>query len=276
MSRDKNRERDIINDLDSLLAGKKVNTEGKSEDERTILELAKRYTECRAEPSAEFHDSLKRRLALKLAEQEARAQRDAERREQRWSWLSGFMMQSPVRRAAIVAAVAVAITFGTLWARGTFTDQTGPIVVTPNPEPEIPILTVPAPGPLTEPVFQAIATTEKALYTAGEEITIEFSFINTSSETVTVVAYPPQIDIRNAENDQTVRRSPAGTGKQELAPFETLGYTLVWDQMDSRGHQVPPGIYTITIDNISFTSPTQPEAVLAPLGNLAEINIQSP
>jgi len=276
MSRDKNRERDFINDLDNLLTGKQVNTEVRSEDERTALEFAKRYAECRAEPSAQFHGSLKRRLLLKLAEQQAKAQQEAERREQRWAWLSGFMTQSPARRAAIVTVIAVAITIGALWARGTFTEPTGPVVVTPTPEPELPILTAPPPAPLTEPVLKATATTEKGIYEVGEKITIEFSFSNVDSETVTIVAYPPQIDILNAENDQTARRFPTGTGKQELLPLETLEYTLVWDQVDDHGHQIPPGTYTIAIDEVSITSPTQPEATLAPLGNLIEISIQSP
>ena len=84
MPRDKNEERDFLSDLDNLLAGRQVNTEGRREDDRTALEFVKRYMECRGEPSAEFQDSLKRRLLPKLAEQEAKAQLEAERREQRW------------------------------------------------------------------------------------------------------------------------------------------------------------------------------------------------
>lgn len=209
MPRDKNEERDFLNDLDNLLAGKQVNTEGRSEDERSALHFAKRYMECRGEPSAEFHDSLKRRLLLKLAEQqEAKAQQEAERREQRWGWLSGFMTQSPARRAAIVAVIAVAITIGALWARGTFTEPTGPVVVTPTPEPGPSIVTAPPPPPVTAPVLRATATTEKAIYTVGEKITIDFHFSNISWETATIAAYPPQVDIRNAGNRRDSEKIP--------------------------------------------------------------------
>ena len=276
MPRDKNEERDFINDLDSLLAGKQVNAEGRSEDERTALDFAKRYMECRGEPSAQFHDSLKRRLLLKLAEREAKAQQEAERRDQRWGWLSGFVAQSPARRAAIVAVIAVAITISALWARGTFSQPTGPVLVTPSPEPEPPIVTAPPPAPVTAPVLRATAATEKAIYTVGEKITIEFHFSNISSETATIAAYPPQIDIRNAENDQTSRRFPAGTDKHELAPSETVEYTLVWDQLDGRGHQIPLGTYTIAIDEIRITSPAEPEGLIMSFGDMTEVTIQAP
>jgi hypothetical protein len=270
MPRDKNEERDFLSDLDNLLADRQVNTEGRSGDERTALEFAQRYMECRGEPSAEFQDSLKRRLLLKLTEQEA------ERREQRWGWLTGLMTQSPARRAAIVAVIAVAITIGALWARGIFTEPTGPVVVTPAPEPEPPIVTAPAPPPVTAPVLRATATTEKTIYTVGEEITIEFSFNNISSEPITMATYPPQVDIRNSETDETARRFPPGTDRQELVPSQTAEYTLVWDQMDGRGHQIPPGTYAIAIDEVSITSPAEPEGLIMSFGDLAEVTIQAP
>jgi hypothetical protein len=274
MPRDKNEERDFLNDLDNLLAGRQVNTKDRSEDERTTLDFAKRYMECRGEPSAEFQDSLKRRLLLKLAEQEAKAQQEAERREQRWGWLSSFMTQSPARRAAIVAVIAVAITIGALWVRGTFTEPTGPVVVTPTPEPEPPIVT--APPPVTAPVLRATATIDKAIYTVGEKITIEFSFSNISSESITIATYPPQIDIRNTETDDTARRFPPGTDELELSPSETAEYTMVWDQLDGRGHQIPPGTYTIAIDEVSIISPAQPEVIVMRLEDLTEVTIQAP
>jgi hypothetical protein len=276
MPRNKNEERDLLNDLDNLLAGKQVNTEGRSEDERTALEFAKRYMECRSEPSAEFQDSLKRRLLLKLAQQEVKAQQEAERREQRWGWLSGFMTQTPARRAAIVAVIAVAITIGALWARGTFTEPTGPVVVTPAPEPEPPIVTAPPPPPVTAPVLRATATIEKTIYTVGEKITIEFSFSNISSESITIAPYPPQIDIRNAQTDETARRLPPGTHRQELAPSETVDYNLVWDQLDGRGHQISPGTYAIATDEVSITSPAEPEGIVISFQDMAEVTIQAP
>ena len=275
MSRDKNEERDFINDLDNLLTGKQMNIEGRSEDERTALEFAKRYAECRAEPSAQFHGSLKKRLLLRLAEQEAKAQQEAERREQRWGWLKGFMAQSPARRVAIAAVIAVAITIGALWATGIFTQPTGSVVVTPSPEPEPPIVTAPPP-PVTVPMLRATSTTEKGIYTVGEKITIEFSFSNISSEPITIVTYPPQVDIRNAENAQTVRRFPAGAERQELAPSETVEYTLAWDQFDGRGHQIPPGTYAITIDEVIITSSAEPEGLIMSFEDLAEVTIQAP
>jgi hypothetical protein len=276
MPRDKNEERDFLSDLDNLLAGRQVNTEGRREDDRTALEFVKRYMECRGEPSAEFQDSLKRRLLPKLAEQEAKAQLEAERREQRWRWLSGFMTQSPARRAAIVAVIAVAITIGALWARGTFTEPTGPALVTPAPGPEPPIVTAPPPPPVTAPMLRTTATTEKAIYTVGEKITIEFSFSNISSESITLATYPPQIDIRNSQTDETARRFPPGTDRQELAPSEAVDYYLVWDQSDDRGHQIPPGNYTIAIDEVSIISSAQPEGIVMSFQDLAEVTIQAP
>jgi hypothetical protein len=276
MPRDKNEERDFLSDLDNLLAGRQVSTEGRNEDERTALEFAQRYMECRGKPSAEFQDSLKRRLLLKLAEQEAKAQQEADRREQRWGWLGGFMTQSPARRAAIVAVIAVAITIGALWARGTFTEPTGPVVVTPTPEPQPPIVTAPLPPPVTAPVLRATATTEKAIYTAGEEITIELSFSNISSDPITIATYPPQIDIRNAQTDETARRFPPGADRQELAPSQTADYNLVWDQLDGRGHHISPGTYAIAIDEVSITSPTEPEGLIMSFEDLAEVTIQAP
>lgn len=276
MPRDKNEERNFLNDLDDLLASKQVDTKGWGEDERSALDFAKRYTECHVKPSPEFHDSLKKRLLLRLAEQKAKVQQEAERREQRWGWLSGFIALSPARRAAIVTVIAMAITISAFWAKGTFTQPTEPVLVTPTPEPEPPMVTTPAPSPVTAPVLEATATIEKSIYAVGEKITIEFSFSNVSSEAVTIAAYPLQIDIRNAENDETARRFPAGFDKQELALSETVNYTLVWDQLDGRGDQTPPGTYIIAIDEVSITSPTQLEAALVRLGDLAEISIQSP
>jgi hypothetical protein len=90
----------------------------------------------------------------------------------------------------------------------------------------------------------------KTVYTAGEEIDIQFSFKNIADETFTF-PFPPEIRIGDL-GIEVVRTFDVGQGTMTLAPGQSQDYDLTWDQKDNTGMQVPPGDYQIIIPNVQL------------------------
>jgi len=123
----------------------------------------------------------------------------------------------------------------------------------PLPEPSSTPASVPPPT-LTPPRTLAppgrldvVAVSDRNTYLPGEPVTIEFSFINISSEPIVLSPDPPEIEIKLPGREGMVQSLAPGSGEVNLEPGENITYTLVWDQRDSSGQQVAPGYYNTNI-----------------------------
>jgi hypothetical protein len=105
----------------------------------------------------------------------------------------------------------------------------------------------PSPAPPQISV-EADASLDKDAYLPGEDIVIEFSFKNVTTETFELAPFPPQIEImRPSPYDEPVRSFPAGAESKSLAPDEVVSYTLTWDQRNDQGQQVAYGHYYLKL-----------------------------
>jgi len=123
----------------------------------------------------------------------------------------------------------------------------------PLPEPSSTPASVPPPT-LTPPRTLAppgrldvVAVSDRNTYLPGEPVTIEFSFINISSEPIVLSPDPPKMEIKLPGREGVVQSLAPGTGEVNLEPGENITYTLVWDQRDSSRQQVAPGYYNTNI-----------------------------
>lgn len=125
---------------------------------------------------------------------------------------------------------------------------TRPSVPTPTPPP--PLGPAPTPGP--EIFIEAEASMKSPpAYLPGEEVTIEFSFKNITSELFELDPFPPQIEImRPSPYDEPVRSFTSGTEVKSLEPGEVASYIVTWDQLDDQRKQVRYGRYYFKLGDI--------------------------
>lgn len=97
------------------------------------------------------------------------------------------------------------------------------------------------------PRIEREATTDKSSYLLDEDIVIEFSFKNSSSEPFQIDPFPPFIEIMRPRPYEPVRSFPAGTDIKSLDPGEVASYAVTWDQRDDRGQQVDYGYYQFRV-----------------------------
>ena len=88
----------------------------------------------------------------------------------------------------------------------------------------------------------------KDVYLPGEDIVMNFAFQNVTAEPFQIDPFPPLIQI--SHQDEVWRSFPPGEAVKTLEPDEVTTYTLVWDQSDEQGQQVPYGNYYIKLGHI--------------------------
>jgi len=84
----------------------------------------------------------------------------------------------------------------------------------------------------------------------GEDIIIEFSFKNVTSEPFQIDPFPPLIQI--SHHGEVLRSFPSGEAIKTLESDEVVTYMLTWDQNDEQGQQVPYGNYYIKLGHIKL------------------------
>jgi hypothetical protein len=137
MTRERDEEKEFIENIERLLAGEEV-TVGKdmSEEYRTAFDFARKLTESRADPSPLFKQQLKDRLLLQLTEREMEA-RQKVRLGSIWEFLENLVPRSPVWRTAAATLVIVLVTVGVLWRTGMFGQEPGLEELARGGEPEM-------------------------------------------------------------------------------------------------------------------------------------------
>ena len=230
------KEKDFAEHVDKILDGKESEIdEAMDEDYRSNIDFARKIVECRGEPSAAFQEGLKKRLLLKLAEEEAIEQRRHSETISFWGWLKNLVPQSPVWRTAAVTVTVAVVALVVAWGSGLFSPKEGPVLTGPLP----PAVSV-----------EARASTPQTTYAMGEEIEVQITFRNVADEAFTF-PFPPEIRIGDL-GTEVVRTFDAGQNTITLAPGQSENYDLTWEQTDDAGKQVPPGYYQIIIPNVQL------------------------
>lgn len=92
---------------------------------------------------------------------------------------------------------------------------------------------------------------EVSVFTAGEDITFDYTVTNISGSTVTYEYTSPGHDIRVLDGDTTVwskfhgRSFPQVTTSGQLSPGEVLDLGATWNGTDNEGERLPPGKYKV-------------------------------
>lgn len=287
MGREINEEREFSEKIDLILAGQKVEVgEDVSEDFKAAIQFAQKLEELRDEPLPVFKEQLKRRLLLKLAEKEAAAEEQKERKFSFWETMSNLVPRSPVWRTAIATVVVAVLAAVVFWESGIFVQapeqaaeresELGPTAATaPAPAfaPEEPSEAMLDSGAMLnlEPVVE-----EAKVYTRGEEIKIDLLFSNTGSESIILTSFPPIIQISRANTGEVVRTFAPGSESAEISASGKLDYTLVWEQLDDDGKQVEPGRYLIIAGDVSIQKGTEAREAQVGFGYIMEVTITAP
>lgn len=283
-----NREKEFSENLDRLLAGEELEI-GTSVDEdyNTAVDFAQKMAGLREEPSSAFRNQLKEKLLRKLNEQESL--RKAEK--QRWSWgnLVGLFTHHPVWQATAGTLAVAIIVVCIMWGTGLFKTGEPQYITAPPPAPApspaptpipapapssapAPAPTpapapapspAPMPAPAKSPLLQVDARPDRTSYYPGEDIKIEFTVKNLTSKPVQIEPFPPIVSIMETASSKPVRTFLGGAPKS-LAPYETTGFALDWDQRDDSGRIVSNGDYYLELEDIRYQ------------GNFFQLNLAKP
>jgi hypothetical protein len=101
--------------------------------------------------------------------------------------------------------------------------------------------------PAPRPVIDLVAVSDRSVYALGEPIAFELTIANVSPASIVIGPDPPKMEIVLPGQEGVAETFAPGSGQIKLEPGERVTYTLVWDQRDSRGQQVPPGYYNPNI-----------------------------
>jgi len=117
------------------------------------------------------------------------------------------------------------------------------------------------------------ATINEDSYSPGEDIVIELTFQNNSTDMFLIEPFPPKIMVMpSLKYGLAIREFPEGEEAKSLEPGEMVSYTLTWDQRDKNGQQVPAGDYKLALGNIDAWN----QRFMLTLDKPAEITITSP
>jgi len=106
----------------------------------------------------------------------------------------------------------------------------------------------PSPAPRSAKYIKMEAAFDKDNYPPGDEINIELSFTNITSEPYEISPFPPLVEVRaDGMRDRVVYTFSAGSGNVTVQSEEAIAHTLVWDQQDEQGQQVAYGYYDFYI-----------------------------
>ncbi len=215
------REEKFTENLDKLLAGQRSEPLHLRDDEET-LDFARKMASLRPSPRPEFKSRLKATLLRRLAENEAR-------KAARPNWIQALARRPAY--AVALAALFIVVIFGGLWASGVFN---------------------PSETPFTPTVIRVDADTGKDSYRRGEQVTINISLKNITSETLNFNEFPPIVSLMNESDHMAAYTFAAGTQGRSLAPGETASFALTWDQRDAQGKQVAAGRYSLELEDLYY------------------------
>jgi uncharacterized protein YfaS (alpha-2-macroglobulin family) len=109
----------------------------------------------------------------------------------------------------------------------------------------------------------ASASTDKAIYQPGEQVTIKVQLKNVTSQPFLLAQFPPILSLMTADS-QPVYTFAAGQTQTTLAPGETVIFYKTWNQTLTRGEAAPAGTYHLELEDIQYQ------------GQALHLNLQQP
>jgi hypothetical protein len=121
-------------------------------------------------------------------------------------------------------------------------------VPTPAPVPVLPTPHSFVRGPIVQKVKLSAASNRK-VYSLSEPVITTVSIENLQAVPVVLTPDPPTIEFvlrdTSTGQEEIVETFALGAGQATLEPAGKVTYTLVWNQRNSHGEQVPPGYYVL-------------------------------
>ena len=220
MSKQEEREKLFSEILDRILAGEHIEPGPDMDtDFRSTLEFAQHMVDSRPDPEAAFKAGLKSRLVQKLSEKEALKQA----KQQNWFYR---LIRQPAWQAT-AAVILIGVVSLIIWASGVFT-----------------------PAGISGSILQVAAQTNKPIYASGEEVFIEVSMENTTTEPFVMDNYPPTLSLMDESTGQAVYTFTAGDRAVTLYSGQETHFTLIWDQRDALDSLVGAGTYYLELEDI--------------------------
>ncbi len=273
MGKESNEEKRFSEDVERLLAGQEVEG-GKDADKdyQTAINFAKKLAGFRADPSPSFRAQLKKRLLLKLAQQEAEARQKA---KGNWFWegLRSLIPQSAVWRTATVTVVLMLMVAGSLWGAQVFTPS-------PGLQPESPTQDAPPPLPASESQLEVamdrIIELNQTQTANGLSITLEQVVLRAEGIVFFAFTTPPDYSLpQNFQGPMPPGMAPAVAaytidgiaryaGDAE-ATFLENGIRLTWDYSQPSLEPVPGDATELVFTITSFGDWQGPWEFIIPL-----------
>jgi hypothetical protein len=287
MDREQEKEKLFSEQVDQMLSGQEVKpAQQTDEDLRSALIFAQKMTALRKNPSPQFVAQLKTRLMNQLAAQNEKAREKEGQGWFRWFITHKPAWQAATGLAVVLIAFGIVWATGILNTQTqppvvVYVPSTTPMatqpVITTSAAPTLtaaPTTTAPAtmaapatsapPASTTAPMtttaaptatipgegmyVRAQASTNKTVYAPGENVKIDITLTNITSQPLKVEQ--PIFSLMATDTRQPVYTSKVGVGSLTLSPNQSVKYTADWMQVDFNNNQVPMGRYYIELEDL--------------------------
>lgn len=222
MTSDNALERQFSENIDSLLAGRAVESDpAMGDDARSAQVFSQKMIALRGSPTARFQAELKARLLNSL-------NADAAKRP---AWHERIWPQRQGWQVAIALAMLM-IVIGIVGIRTLFQP--------------------PEPVPVAGAYFAISAKTDEPVYRPGEPVKILVTMKNVTPEPVKIDQFPPILSLMQASTKQPVYTFASGKDARTLAPEQSVTFQVVWDQRDDKGRMAPDGTYYLELEDLDY------------------------
>jgi Intracellular proteinase inhibitor len=122
-----------------------------------------------------------------------------------------------------------------------------------------------------------ILSGDDGLYPPGEAVTMTLRLVNcgdneahlffktTQRYIMTIEEQETEVEVWSSATGQTYPETP---GEEVIANGETVEYEEVWDQTNTEGAQVPPGLYKVKAYSVGCGQETDEDCIFGPVRNL--------
>jgi len=255
MNKQQKIDKQFSENLDRILAGQSVQAEKIDDaDLLTALDFAAGMAEMKPVITPQFQIRLKAELLEKLEKQETRVKKNP------WYSLS---LRQPVWQA-VTAIFLVVLVISVIWRSGLFnisrvpqpttTMTTSTTTVKPTSTTTYTTTSTTAAAPAANLLTYSIST-DKALYKTGENVIINLTLKNISSQTMKMEQLPPILSIMNSDTHKPVYTFAAGKDIRTLATGDSVQYSYSWNNADFNG-QIVTGKYYIELEDMEYQGQT--------------------
>jgi len=255
MNKQKKIEKAFSENLDRILAGRAVKTDAFADaDMLSTLDFAAGIAKIKPAISQQFKTRLKAELLEKLEKQQTPAKKNI------WYSLS---LHQPVWQA-VTAVFLVVLIISVIWRSGLFNISAAPpptttmTTYTTARPPATTSYTTTAATTSIQPVANLLSyniSTDKPAYRPGENVVINLTLKNISSQTMKMDKLPPILSIMSSDTGKPVYTFSAGKDTRSLAVGDSVQYSYSWDEADFSG-RITAGKYYLELEDMEYQGQT--------------------